>query len=538
MAENNITENNTMNSGEKQEKKEKQKGGNVTKKRISPASILQSIWVIFVVCLYPCAFMYIQNFTESAIDKIVLPLFVFLFVAFVAFFINIIIFRNIHKTTVFTSIFMLMFMNFTLVQYIFAQYTNLPEKVFMIILVVLLLVVGVFLFITKKELDGVSFIIGFAFSGLIIMNVVMAIPKYIDSQKKNEEVKVEQYAQNDDFRENVYYIIMDEYGGKENLEYYYNYDNSDFLGYLNDKGFSISNSTHNYEGINTYDILPNLLNLDYIVSPKNTIISEYNRLTDPALYRFFKEAGYNVEMINHVQGLKSEGCDIIYESPTIEMLLNHLHDIDYYLLKNSFIGYLMMDTNLIKGEENPNQGDIYEDYRNEVLKILDLLEEQPKIKKEKPTFMICYMCFPHVPYVLKADGQPAERRVAYDATAKQSYIEQLQYLNSRLERIVDSIIENDPNAVIVLQGDHGAREGYHLMYQYSKSEYNEKVESEMMENPFNCVYWGRASKQDIEGLSGLNTWRVILNNLYGTNYKQIEVPQKYIHKWKYESDAR
>ncbi len=509
-------------------------------KRPDIKTIIRSVWIIIVVCLYPCAFMYFKNFTESTADKIVFPFALFITVAVLALCINIAIYRNIDKAAIFTSLFMVLFINYNIILKLTAQYTVLTQNITNIIVVSFLLVLGTILFITKKELDSVSFIIGFVFSGLIVMNIIMAIPDFIDSKKANEEIEVEQYARSTDFRENIYYIIMDEYGGRENLEHYYNFDNSEFLGYLSERGFSVSNTSHNYEGINTYDILPNLLNIDYVVNASNTVVSQYEKTTNPVLYRFFKEAGYNIKMINHIKGLNSEGYDVIYESATFGTFANGLHDIDYYLLENSFVNYWVQNTNRSNSGDGENlaKEDIYKDYRNEIIKILDLLEEQPSKKSDKPTFMICYLCFPHVPYVLTADGQPAEPKAAYDCTDKQAYIGQLQYLNHRLEGIVDSIIENDPNAIVVLQGDHGARNGYHLMYQYKKSEYNEKLESEMMENQLNCVYWGSAEKKDIEGLSGLNTWRVILNNLYGTNYEMVEVPERFIYNWRYESGQR
>jgi len=509
----------------------KQKGIIYTKK-----GLLRAIWVIVAVCLYPCAFMYIQNFTETTLDKILLPFAMFIFVAIIAYCISLIIFRNADKATAFTGLFMVLFINHNIIGELFARYTSLPEIVFTILVGAIIVGIGVLLFVTKKELDSVCFVIGIVYSGLIIMNMVMAIPAFVDSNKKNEEIKVEQYAKTDDFRENIYYIIMDEYGGKENLEYYFDFDNSEFLDYLGDKGFSISNSTHNYEGINTYEILPNLLNLDYVVSADNTTASGYKKLLNPAMFRFFKEAGYKIQMLNHLQGLRADGCEVLYETPKIGTVI---HDIDFYLLKNSLLYYIISNEDLFTGKnETKREEDVFNNYRDQFSKIMDLLLEQSIIKKEVPTFTICYLSCPHVPFVFRADGQAADPEVAYDSSAKDAYVEQLEYLNKRLVKIIDSITENDPNAVIVLQGDHGARVGYHLMYQYKKSEYDEKMESEMMENPFNCVYWGSAKKEEIEGLSGVNTWRTILNNLYGTNYKMIETPEKFIYKWRYEDGQR
>lgn len=51
-----------------------------------------------------------------------------------------------------------------------------------------------------------------------------------------------------------------------------------------------------------------------------------------------------------------------------------------------------------------------------------------------------------------------------------------------------------------------------------------------MANPFNAVYYC-GKPMDISGLSGVNTWRVIVNELFDKNYSLVEVP---IDEYKYK----
>ena len=78
-------------------------------------------------------------------------------------------------------------------------------------------------------------------------------------------------------------------------------------------------------------------------------------------------------------------------------------------------------------------------------------------------------------------------------------------------RIIENIIENDPEAVVLLMSDHGAR---------SRSEFT----IEMKTNPLNAVYF-RGEKLDIEGLSSVNTLRTILNRLLQLDLPMVNVPQ-------------
>ena len=87
---------------------------------------------------------------------------------------------------------------------------------------------------------------------------------------------------------------------------------------------------------------------------------------------------------------------------------------------------------------------------------------------------------------------------------------------------MDAIIENDPEAVIILQSDHGARYPFHCeMIREEKR----NIEEKYMENILNCVYWGaEVEAQDIEGLSGVNTLRLVLNIEFGSDFEMISVP--------------
>ena len=73
------------------------------------------------------------------------------------------------------------------------------------------------------------------------------------------------------------------------------------------------------------------------------------------------------------------------------------------------------------------------------------------------------------------------------------------------------------------------------MNEYSKDDFNAEVETKNMQSVINCVYWGSANKHDIEGLSCLNTWRTVLNELYDADFDMIDVPHKHVLKWKYKN---
>ena len=91
---------------------------------------------------------------------------------------------------------------------------------------------------------------------------------------------------------------------------------------------------------------------------------------------------------------------------------------------------------------------------------------------------------------------------------------------------MDNILEHDPSAVIILQSDHGARLGYHLIDLYG-DDYDPETETIHQQNILNCVYLG-GEALDISGLSGINTLRTVLNRLYGMDYDMLE-PRTFVN---------
>ena len=58
-----------------------------------------------------------------------------------------------------------------------------------------------------------------------------------------------------------------------------------------------------------------------------------------------------------------------------------------------------------------------------------------------------------------------------------------------MERIVEDIQKNDPDALIILMSDHGARYPHWQVDHYGAKAYDASVETLYMQNILNCVYY-------------------------------------------------
>lgn len=363
-------------------------------------------------------------------------------------------------------------------------------------------------------------LIGIYFLVLIAMNFFVALPTIcskLNYQKVENSENIEYVSEE---KPNVYFFICDEYAGVEGLERYYNYDNRVFLKHIEENGFNISTTSHNYESCSTTVNIPNLLNLEYVASPDELEANNLKYMKNPKLYQIFKTNGYTINLINHTQFLDEDGCNVIATSDVVDT-------ISTYILQKS-IFQLIKD---YKAEQIETSTDT-QYYVSDLKNILNTMQTCYKmVDKEKPTLTIGYVSCPHPPFVIDEEGGAVDYRNTSNWADKSLYLNQLKYVNACMENAVDGILQNDRNAIIIIQSDHGVRYPYHMMECYGTPEYDATIETPYMQNILNCVYY-QGKEMDIEGKSGINTLRIVLNEIFMTNYEMLDNPEKYLYQYK------
>ena len=481
---------------------------------------------LFLVCVYPCMYMYFQNVSEVKIVSIEPPFLLFFISGLFIWIIVILLFMDVNKATLFTSIVLMLLINYMVIYNLvstvltFLDYNQ--AYICLTILVVLLLVLVKKI---KGDFETANQVIAFVLAGLIIFNFVTTIPVIMNMNKKVKKVEVEQFAKDRSYKENIYYLIFDEYGGIENLKYYFDYDNSDFYKYLEGEGFSVSYGSHNVEAIETKDIIPNILNLNYVAKVADPINPELT--TDTALHRFYKDMGYQINLINHYDTLRYEDDYHLLSN----YVKGEIDDPDYVFKKKIYsnsILYPIYDSHY----KNTGKDQVRKTELEETERVINDVLTMSERTGGKPTFTLVYLMLPHSPFIYNEDGTLNTEGTA-DWDNKYLYINQLKYTNTIIKQMIQNIKKNDPKSTIVMQSDHGCRLAGHLMKDYKKSEYDAEKETYMMQNVFNCVYTGSGKSMDIEGLSCVNTWRLLLNTLYDTDYKMLDEPERFIYKWRY-----
>lgn len=468
---------------------------------------------LLLVLLYPCTFMYFQNIGEGNFVEIFEALIIFGLLATVIAIISFSFLRNFSDSIFYTQVAMLILMNFNTILGMIKKCLPGTRKAYFflatIILGVILLVV-----LKKKNVDTKSFnkIIGIVFGLLILFNFITSVPEIINKVSHGKETMISDDLVNAQFDNtpNVYYLFYDEYGGFENLERYYAYNNAEFEDFLKEEGFNISYRSHNTESLWTSTILPNLLNLSYVASDEEYSVTNFAKIKNCAMFQLFSNNGYQVNLVNHHNQLETEGCNVLNTGKRSETLST-------YILENS----IWLEVLDLKGWVSINIIGVETDYARVLKNTLSVTENcVDKISKRHPTLTVSYICAPHHCFVLNENGQGISSEFELDYEDKNIYLGQLKYITKSIETTIKNIKEKDPDALIIIQSDHGMRLPMWMEEYYGVGPY-EEVERLYMQNIINCVYY-QGEKIEMEGLSGINTLRKTFNQVLGTDFEMLE----------------
>lgn len=479
-------------------------------------SILVPVLALILTCLYPCAFQYFRNADEAVPGDMLPMLLLFLALGAAALLVSLLILRSFPKAGLFASLCMLAAVNSGLLGGLCKRLISGFHDRYILILLALILL-GLLWLIRKKNVPAVELclVISILFGALTVVQIIPAAPtlwKQLTFHRQESTIDPEAVDFSDAQHPNVYYFLVDEYGGSENLERYYDYDNHKFLGFLEDHGFNVSGTTKNTESIWTVSIMPNLLNMDYVVDDRSENKAAYMDRSN--LVELFRHNGYQVNLINHLNFVGTSGCHVL--SPR-----QYPDTISKYIYRNSILSQipqLRKPMSRILGFHSE-----WEEAR--VLQTMfDLMETAADHVGSSPTLTISYVQCPHYPFLFDAVGNITPRKA--DFADKSIYLDQLTYLNTVLEASITNILEQDPDAIILLQSDHGTRyPGQMLMYN-GGPDYDPVLETPYMQNALNCVYVG-GKALDIEGMSGINTLRTVMNQEFGTDFPMLEQPEGY-----------
>jgi len=324
----------------------------------------------------------------------------------------------------------------------------------------------------------------------------------------------------------IYYIVLDGYPRSDMLSELYGYDNSQFVAYLQRKGFVVPGDVHsNYA--KTAVSIPSTLNMDYVGSfaPgledshfwwQMTPFLEHSRVRT-----ILEQQGYKTVSLSTGWGPTNDSSTDIYLHAFPLMLT----DYERYILGDTPLGY--MQPALEKWASIPS----FETQRTLITHSLQSLLKMPE--RVSPKFVFAHITAPHPPFVFDPNGSPVDPPGHFNSNDAadfggssndyiSGYVGQVQFINSQMQPILDIILKQSKTPpIIIIQADHGSA----LLTDFSSAE-NTCIKERF--SPF-AAYYLPGLDHDIipSNLSAVNIFRIIFNQYFQADLPMLENKQYY-----------
>ena len=332
----------------------------------------------------------------------------------------------------------------------------------------------------------------------------------IDTENRGEENAI---------MPNIYYIILDGYGSETTLKEIYDYDNSEFVEFLEKKGFFIAEeSVANYAW--TFLSLASSLNMEYLDFVADAVGKDsknrevvFPLLSDNAVQRFLKSKGYtSIHISSTLHRLTdwNEYADVNFKA-------GKLDEFSQVLLRTTALYPFLRDR-------------VSADRRESVLYSFDTLADVARLAG--PRFVFAHIMLPHPPFALGPNGEEIEDPKSdfppsYNSWKfKEAYLDQITFANKKVEELIDVILplESSP-PIIIIQGDHGpASEGPEdeREMDYSATDRLAKERMKILNAYYLPRLGGAGSGMLYNSITPVNSFRLIFSQYFNADYPLLE----------------
>jgi hypothetical protein len=327
----------------------------------------------------------------------------------------------------------------------------------------------------------------------------------------NQEQRVNLRQQG--IRHDIYYIILDGYARNDILRDFFDFDNTEFTGYLINKGFYIADKSQTNYPI-TILSLASSLNMEHLLYLKKLIGCNSSDLS------LLSETLHDNKVLRL---LKSCGYKIVNIGAWGETRINKYADLNfYYKGVNRFSVDFFAEISIL----NPffRYLTLFSRRANAINYSVDMLARTYSIKG--PKFVFAHIFATHN-IMFDKNGEVMTLSQAMNSglltkqlqikkEEKEKYLNCVKLANKQIKYALAQILSNSsPSPIIVLQADHGPP-------LISLEEINTKMSKEslrMRMGILNAFYLPEVDKYSLyRTISPVNSFRLILNIYFGTKF--------------------
>lgn len=334
----------------------------------------------------------------------------------------------------------------------------------------------------------------------------------------------------------IYFLVFDAYPSNSYLADNFNIDNSAFTDALEARGLYVAyDANSNYTS--TKASISATLNLSFVqdIAPPDRdvnydVLDSY--MSNSRVARMLQDVGYHyIHFGNgYTETLPTVADTIIDVTPEGEIINDYASILDG---RTSFWDYLtvttairILDPTLSANSDGFSIAGLYSRVR--FLNVIDALGTIPDIPE--PTFTYFHVMKPHLPIVLTATGEPFRwtdiyaNEVDYLNNQEIHYEDQLTYINQQILDTIDYIFEvSETEPIIIIQADHGS--------------VLTRNETRILEinrpTPILSAFYfpDQDYNQLYSDISPINTFPVVFNQFFNTDYELLDDDKRYYLIW-------
>jgi hypothetical protein len=326
----------------------------------------------------------------------------------------------------------------------------------------------------------------------------------------------------------IYFIILDGYAHPDTVKEWYDYDNSEFINSLEERGFFVAFRSRTRTP-NSAQVIAQVLNMEYLTPgwEWDEALGEFQQVGSVESSaspwgngELYQKVAYN-KVIDFLgpRGYKYIVFGNWYASTRYESYVEDKADFYYNYFKAthatlaSEFQEILWSTTMLKPFYVHLVGSQYETaHRRQTLQTLAHLKELPEV--EDPKFVLAHLMCPHAPYVFGPEGESVAPLNWQNFADKQFYRGQYTFISSDISKLVDALLEKSQvPPIIIIQSDHGPRP-HNPGIVIGPDEWHKIL---------NAMYLPGMDYSEVsDSISPVNTFRLIFNYYFNADYPLLE----------------
>lgn len=489
----------------------------------------------FCVAAYPILYLLSLNIQQIPPTQVVRPLLISLSVALFLTILFGAAAKNLRQGGLSTTIILILFFTYGHVyNWMELNTPALARHTFLGILWLLMLVLGLILKYRIRDIGSVTKYLNLV-AAVLLIQPLFNLGLFFTTSGSLKDVEphspfenIRPTIQTNNSLPDIYYIILDGYGRSDVVKELFEFDNSTFIEFLEERGFYVADQSHsNY--IQTALSISSALNLDYLeINDGQPIVtgdrdplaelihhSELRKFLEGQGYQSVTfSTGYGPTTIADSDLFISSGASVVNDLEGLVLATSALRILDEHIL--SLFLPLLCDFQ-----------------RQQVLSTFENLQKIPELPGQKFVFM--HVISPHPPFVFDSNGGASQHGAcnSFDGNLfngsfedyHTGYPQQLAYISRLVEDSVNKILAKSKTPpVIIIQGDHGS--GLLLDWESSANsclrERTAILNAYYIPEPYTDTVY--------ESISPINSFRVVLNAIFDLQLPLLD-DRSYYSAW-------